>query len=246
MIKKTKDYSIFKLMGANRELNHDHLRKLTASIARKNLLAQNPIIVNKKMEVIDGQHRLEVAKNNKWDIYYIVADDANMEDVASLNSTVKTWALKDYVVSFAKQGKSDYQLLLDFSEQFEISIGQSASLLSGEDTHQRASSGFMSSLRSGKFVAWDEKGAIEMGIKLHDLRPHCEGTSVWREAGFIQALKVGYKKGIKHDELLKKLQTTGLQFYKKPTLKDYLRQLEEIYNHKRRDGKVYLFYGDDQ
>lgn len=245
-IQSTTDYGMFKIIGENRELNSTHLRALTASIANRNLLAQNPIIVNKKMEVIDGQHRLDVAKNNKWPIYYVVRDDASLDDVAMLNANVREWKLKDYVESFAKRGNKEYQQLMDYSEAFEMPYSLAARLLDDSTGLMGRAEGLMRKLRHGEFVAYDVKGTIEFGSQLHEIRPFIEGAHVWKESGFVASLRMGYSKGMKHDELMSRFKLSGIKLYKRPSTRDYVRQLEEVYNYKRREGKIFiLMHGED-
>lgn len=69
-MKETKDYNIFKKHPNNREIFHANLEKIKRSIQIKNLLEYRPIIVDKKMQVIDGQHRLEAARQLGVPIYY--------------------------------------------------------------------------------------------------------------------------------------------------------------------------------
>lgn len=68
-MEKTKNYSLFKKYAKNRDIDGRHVEKLIASIKTANLLDCEPILVNEKMEVIDGQHRLEAAKSLNLDIY---------------------------------------------------------------------------------------------------------------------------------------------------------------------------------
>lgn len=58
-----KDYSKFKRLENNRDVTESRKEKLKASIASGEIL--NPIIVNEKMEIIDGQGRYE-AKKRTW------------------------------------------------------------------------------------------------------------------------------------------------------------------------------------
>ena len=81
MIVKTTDYSIFKKINGNRGISHSHVTKLTAAIARRNLLQLFPIIVNEKMEIVDGQHRLWAAKRLKLPIYYEKMKEAGLEEI---------------------------------------------------------------------------------------------------------------------------------------------------------------------
>ena len=122
MIQKTTDYSKFKTLKANRSLSATHLARLTLSISRRNMLEQNPIIVNENMEVIDGQHRLEVARLNHWAVYYTVVPDAGIDEVMEMNANLRTWKLIDYVDSLITRGYKDMQYIKEFADAYDISI----------------------------------------------------------------------------------------------------------------------------
>ena len=57
---QTNVHSIFKTQKGNRPINKNHLDRLILSMKKKYLIS--PILVNEKMEVIDGQHRLQAQK----------------------------------------------------------------------------------------------------------------------------------------------------------------------------------------
>ena len=69
---KTNNYDIFKLMPNNRNVNLTHVGRLKLSFKEMYLIS--PIIVNSRMEIIDGQHRLHAAKELNLPIYYIIVD----------------------------------------------------------------------------------------------------------------------------------------------------------------------------
>ena len=58
----------------------------SAAIKKNNLLRVNPIIVDRKMNVIDGQHRLEACKILKEGIYYMLDDHISQADIAALTT----------------------------------------------------------------------------------------------------------------------------------------------------------------
>lgn len=70
----TREYRKFKLIKGNRIVDENHVRALMKSMRNKDLLI--PIAVNSKMEVLDGQHRLEARKRLAYDVpYYWTGDD---------------------------------------------------------------------------------------------------------------------------------------------------------------------------
>jgi hypothetical protein len=125
MIQKTTDYSKFKTLKANRVLNQNHLAKLTVSISKRNMLENNPIIVNENMEVIDGQHRLEVAKANHWPIWFTVVTDAGIDEVLEMNTNLRVWKLQDFVDSLIVRGNKEMAYLKEFSQEWNLSLSSS-------------------------------------------------------------------------------------------------------------------------
>ena len=59
-IHKTYDYDQFADLDGNRDLNQANLNKIIESMRKK--YYSIPIIVNKNMQVIDGQHRREACR----------------------------------------------------------------------------------------------------------------------------------------------------------------------------------------
>ena len=88
---KTKEYSLFKYLKGNRAVNELHVRRLVEAIKEKDL--QVPIIVDDKMNVVEGQHRLEAYKIVGLPICYIMKDNIGLEDVRKLNSVARKWTL---------------------------------------------------------------------------------------------------------------------------------------------------------
>src|SRR5690348_12851099 len=105
-IQKTNDYQIFKKMDGNRNLDRFHLRKLSSSIQKDNQLSVHPIIVNKDFYVIDGQHRLEVAKSLGLEIFYVQSDTVTDLHVIDGNVNQKSFEVSNYIDYFAIKEKN--------------------------------------------------------------------------------------------------------------------------------------------
>ena len=102
----TRNYELFKKHPSNTPINETIVNKLVSSIEQKNMLMLKPILVNEKMEVLDGQHRLEAAKKLSLPVYYIVQKDAQDMDMVLLNANQRTWKLADYHNFFVSQSRS--------------------------------------------------------------------------------------------------------------------------------------------
>lgn len=113
---KTYDLSIFKSINGNRVPNLQHIRRLTDSLKFHGMKC-NPILVNEKMEVIDGQHRLQAAKNVNTFVYYIVVNGYKLEEVHTLNLNQKNWTKRDYMEGYADMGIESYIKLREFVQK---------------------------------------------------------------------------------------------------------------------------------
>ena len=68
----TKDYDMFSYVIGNRDIVNKHVKDLSSHIEQRDL--NIPIIVNEKMEVCDGQHRLEAYKALDLPVHYIIKE----------------------------------------------------------------------------------------------------------------------------------------------------------------------------
>lgn len=105
-IHKTTEYSKFNLYECNRPTQGDYVLN---SIKSNNLLHLHPIIVDKNMSVIDGQHRLQAAKELEVPIYYIQCPEVTSDDIPILQIQ-KVWAPENYM-NFYKNYNEDYKFL---------------------------------------------------------------------------------------------------------------------------------------
>lgn len=81
---KTNDYSIFKSIMGNRTINLKNVNNIINNI-KKNGLLPTVIIVNEKMEVIDGQHRLQALKELNLPVYYQIKEGLSINDCIAYN-----------------------------------------------------------------------------------------------------------------------------------------------------------------
>lgn len=122
MTHKTSNYTLFKKFPGNRPIDALNLKKITTSIKMNNMLQLRPILVNDLMEVVDGQHRLEAAKNLGLEVFYDIVHDTKPMDMVLLNNAQKCWTLQDYVNYYAEQGSQIYKDMKSMSEKFDLSI----------------------------------------------------------------------------------------------------------------------------
>lgn len=114
----TTNYSIFSRMPGNRSVEYSRIAKLKKSIETNGWI-RNPIIVNEKLQIIDGQGRFEALKSLNLPVEYIVSPGTGMRECLVFNNTQTKWTTKDYVSSYAESGNTSYIMLKKLLEDFK-------------------------------------------------------------------------------------------------------------------------------
>jgi len=108
----TNDYSLFKIIKGNRDVNKLHIKRLVDSFRDEYLLT--PLIVNQNYEIIDGQHRFHAAKELGLSINFIICNDYSLKQVQLLNTNMKNWKKIDYLNTFCDLGYEHYLKFRNF------------------------------------------------------------------------------------------------------------------------------------
>ena len=117
---ETQNYEQFQIYDSNRNLTQNNL--LEESILKSNLLKFNPMIVSSDYHVIDGQHRLDIAKRNNLKIFYMIDNNGDDSKAQELNISRKNWSQVDHVRFFAKKGKTTYIFINQMIVKYKISV----------------------------------------------------------------------------------------------------------------------------
>lgn len=93
-LKQTTDYSIFKRAN-NRFIDPKDVERKKRDILKRGL--QQPLIVNSRYELVDGQHRLRALMELGEKVHYIVSSNWNSEeDTAAINNMQKSWNTENW------------------------------------------------------------------------------------------------------------------------------------------------------
>lgn len=108
---KTSEYDVFKKLLGNRDVTEERVSAIVDSIKKIGLMC-SPILVNEKMEIIDGQGRYEACKRLSLPVYYIAQANAGIEECIAMNIKMRNWIIDDYVKSYADRGFEAYKELI--------------------------------------------------------------------------------------------------------------------------------------
>src|SRR5271157_4376927 len=118
----TKDYSIFKYTKYNRDVKENNVARVERSLTQSDKLSFVPIIVDKHMRIIDGQNRLEAAKQLGLEVTYVTDENAKPSDILLFNLHQNPWKLEDFMKHYISAGNEDYIRFEEFIEEQEISL----------------------------------------------------------------------------------------------------------------------------
>jgi ParB-like chromosome segregation protein Spo0J len=237
MVFQTNEYNKFNMIKGNRDLDMNKIKRILADIDRGiNLLKFVPIVVvekNKKLDIVDGQHRFMVAKKIKHAVHYIIAEDISLYDIARMNSNTEKWKAKDFINCYIQLGNDNYRKLDQFMKTYKgVPVTTAVSLLALGKVHGGSNSSTMESFHRGQFVAAKIKEADSI-CKTIDLVSFDEKFS----RTFMQAMaKVMEADVFPVEELIKKVNSEPAQLQKHDHWRKYLTNLEEIASkgkHKR-------------
>jgi hypothetical protein len=235
---KTEDLSIFKKAEGNRDIDPANLKKIVNSIKINNMLELRPLTVNKNMEVLDGQHRLEAAKVLGLPVYYEINVDATPEDMILLNTAQKGWSMDDYVKFYASRGDENYIRVLDLAKKYDCSAASIISLSgkgysTGEGTRRALKNGrlkfdFLEAEDKIKEKMWQYNQVADF-IKSRTF----EGVNYTGRITFKRALFVLFDNPeFVFSTFMHKLQINISKMHSCTMMSQYVQLLKEIYNYK--------------
>lgn len=223
-IYKTKDYNIFKMLPGNRLLSEKKIKLLIKDIsAGNNLLKFFPILVDKQMNVLDGQHRLYAARKTQSDVYYIISSQQiDISVVASMNSRSSSWNAKDYLNCYIRRNNVNYQQVQSLMDKTFVKVSTAIQLLSGTDIQENGRSSIAKRFMEGTFIAYDYEKVLAFMDQICD-NFHWFSRSTSRQflSLAIRLYETQGKEGlqklsnkIKNDEVLKdQLLTSNIKYY---------------------------------
>lgn len=110
VVYKSTNYRKFRFLPGNRNFCTERVNEIkkTMQICGARVV---PIVVNKKMQIIDGQHRYLACKELGLPIIYVIDEDADIEVARLINNTQAGWKFIDFVYSWASMNNMDYNKL---------------------------------------------------------------------------------------------------------------------------------------
>ena len=225
-VHQTTDYSKFKNIGGNRTKNLSHINRLKQSMSENYLFTV--ILVNEKLEIIDGQHRFEVIQELKLPLYYVIQEGYSLNEVHILNQNAKNWTNEDYLEGYCDLGYDDYLKFKLFKKSYKLTVSNCLSLLISGGKENIAQI-----FKEGKLKIKDYNLACSNIEKILSLPEYYEGV---RRRTFINAmLKLLKNDNFSFDVFVSKLKRQPTALVDCVNIDRTIELIERIYNNRNRN-----------
>ena len=94
-VRLTKDWGKLKFLEDNRDTDDADVKRLAESIKNNGQL--QPIVINEKWEICEGQHRVKACILLDIPVLYVISEGATIKDTILMNNNQKSWKNRDYL-----------------------------------------------------------------------------------------------------------------------------------------------------
>ncbi len=226
-VQHTNKYKQFKTIPGNRPVSERHVRELAESyLANPNLVELRPILVNEKLELIDGQHRVLACERNGIEVPYIVAPGLTVATAQLMNALQKPWSLLDFARSYAYSGNKHYQkfeYLMD-----EYALNPTVTLAYVKNGYRATTN---SKFKNGHFEMPEDYKTVEDRFALLSTFDDYK-VIPWHSDRFAKAfLHVMNLEDYNHERMLHNLALAAPSVKPQADRLEWLRELERVYNY---------------
>ena len=224
MIYKTFNYDMFKYIGGNRLINKLNYKKLSESMKEKQLVI--PILVNDKMEIIDGQHRYQSCRELGMPVYFYIAEGYNLSDVKRANLVNRVWNKNDYLHSYMEEMNQNYIDFYNIKETYKVNINDVLKVFAL--TQDIGLKDLSQDFDSGRFISEGKEIVTNFFDSLNDFKLFDK----YRSTQFVGAfIKLYFNPGYDHKKMKEKLTKRGYLVKRKGSIAEYLQMLtKDIYS----------------
>ncbi len=234
-IYSTRNYSQFKKLEHNRSVLKNRKELLVESFKKGEVL--NPIVVNKHMEIIDGQGRFEARKELKLPIYYIIDAEKGIDDCRRMNAFNSSWSAKDYLESFSQSGNENYTRLLETIKETQFPLPRVMRFANKGGKNEKVSYLAYEKLI---FTEEDKCQVLDLARKADEITEALayEGR---RNDAFYRAVKIMCQtKDFEYKRFLRNCEKCRHRYSQMARLEDELKEFSDIYNFKASRNRLYF------
>lgn len=233
MITSETNLNIFKRIDGNRNIDEQRKRKVMHSIQTCGFIGA--IVCNEKLEIIDGQARVEACKELHIPIDYIIEEGLTIDDCIEMNISGTPWKLVDYVNSYADRGNfPSYEKLKKFCEQSPYPFRLSCVAILGTEVGNRDRT-----IKNGTLVITDNDyvrglDTLNFWHLFDDIKTN-NREFLYRALNYCRRMD-----DVDIDKLVSKLHKFPRDFSQINSITEAIQIIEERYNYNNRGVHIYI------
>ena len=169
-VRLTKDWGKLKFLEDNRDTDDGDVKRLAESIKKNGQL--QPIVINEKWEICEGQHRVKACILLDIPVLYIISDGASIQDTILMNNNQKSWKNRDYLKCFSHKNHKnhqEYRKVKKFFDDYSLNFSVSINLLSGNFVYHGGGNS-NKAFKEGKFKIKNLHAAEKYGSQLKKIK----------------------------------------------------------------------------
>ncbi len=215
-----------KFLGDNRFVKVKHINQLKTALSNNNLLDLKPILINKRKEILDGQHRVCAALAIGLKTVPCLIGVGGIQEAQLLNQHSQNWGMDDFAYSYAKRGNLNYAKYLEVRKASGLGVSECIQILSGS----RAGDTYVN-FRKGLFRVRTKDIEVQDIINKIDDFKLIIPKKGHKTRAFVLAFLVMYRlKKYDHKRMMHKCSIMPVR--RQPDTVGYLEEMEYIYNYK--------------
>lgn len=230
----SKNYNLFTSINGNRNINKSKVASIVNDIYNdSDLLRYYPILVIEKdgrLYIIDGQHRFAAAIETGSNVWYILAEEFTLLQIAKANANISHWKVGDYLNLYIKTENKNYIILNDYLKKTRFPFSKALLLLSTGELGGNGGAGknFQKIFQEGKFEV-NYEGKANMFWSIIESFKRFPGHN---SRSFIVAIDVILKEDkLNFSLLIEKFNNNNPEALKKAgSPEEYIQTLTTIYN----------------
>ena len=222
----TKNYDIFNRLMGNRDVTS--VNRIVESI-KKIGYVDNPIIVNEKLEIVDGQNRLEAFRILGYEVPFHIVEGIGINEARQMNIGRGNWKPIDWVKSYAETGNKNYIDLLNFWDMTHFDISLLIQISKGLISHTSISA---KDYNNGTYeMSKEEKtlltNTLPWLLKIKPIIDSMTGNKRLRYMAFAFCYNV---KGVDRKRLQTIIERDYFNIIPYPDAENYLKEISKWYN----------------
>ena len=237
IIYSTTDYSAFKRLKGNRRVPRSRVDAIKRSIMDVGYVT-SIVIVNEKLEVIDGQGRVAAEEELGLPVEYCIHAGAGIAECRAMNLKQTNWTLRDFIESYAEDGYTSYEMLLELLNKYQkIGLNAIYNAVTGLDGTNN------SAIKEGKFeMDGEQKTAAEDILNFEARFTSIVAKLRGSKDSFYMALGFAYgNESVDNEKLFNSINSDYAKLSSISNKADALDEISRIYNyHVKGANRIYL------